>query len=172
MLLQLPRVLKNMNLFIDGYGYAGRVDEITLPVLTIKTEDHRAGGMDLPVELDMGMERLEASMIISEFDSDIFRRSFGLLDSGGVLISVRGATQRQSDATVTPVTVNMIGGWRSLDPGAWAAGTKTRLTINAALTYYRLIIDGEDLVEIDAINMIRIINGVDQLAAQRQAIGL
>ena len=159
-----------MNLFIDGYGYAGRVDES--PPGPYDQDRRSPGGRHgLAVELDMGMERLEASMIISEFDPDIFR-SFGLLDSGGVLISVRGATQRQSDATVTPVTVNMIGGWRSLDPGAWAAGTKTCLTINAALTYYRLIIDGEDLVEIDAINMIRIINGVDQLAAQRLAIGL
>jgi P2 family phage contractile tail tube protein len=171
MALQLPRVLKNMNLLIDGSGYAGRVDEITLPVLTIKTEDHRAGGMDIPAELDMGMERLEASMIVSDFSPEIFR-SFGLLDSGGVPITVRGATQRQGDATVTPVTVNMIGGWRSLDAGAWTAGAKNPLTINAALTYYKLTVDGEELVEIDAINMIRIINGVDQLAGQRQAIGL
>ena len=31
MAIQLPRVLKNLNLFIDGRGYAGRVDEIALP---------------------------------------------------------------------------------------------------------------------------------------------
>ena len=35
----LPRILKNFNLFVDGRGYAGRVDEITLPKLTIKTEE-------------------------------------------------------------------------------------------------------------------------------------
>lgn len=27
MAIELPRVLKNMNLFVDGRGYAGRVDE-------------------------------------------------------------------------------------------------------------------------------------------------
>ena len=43
MAIELPRVLKNMNLFVDGRGYAGRVDEIQLPKLTLKTEEHRAG---------------------------------------------------------------------------------------------------------------------------------
>ena len=49
MSIETPRVLKNMNLFVDGRGYAGRVDEIELPKLTLKTEEHRAGGMDVPV---------------------------------------------------------------------------------------------------------------------------
>ena len=168
MALQLPRVLKNMNLIIDGTGYAGRVDEITLPVLTLATEDHRAGGMDMPAELDMGMERLEAAMTVSDFNPDIFR-SFGSLDKP---ITVRGATQRQGDAAVSPVTVNMIGGWRTLDPGAWTSGSKNPLTLNGALTYFKLTIDAEELVEIDAINMVRVINGVDQLEGQRSAIGL
>ena len=34
MAIELPHVLKNMNLFVDGRGYAGRVDEIKLPKLT------------------------------------------------------------------------------------------------------------------------------------------
>ena len=46
MAIELPRVLKNMNLFVDGRGYAGRIDEIQLPKLTLKTEEHRAIGMD------------------------------------------------------------------------------------------------------------------------------
>ena len=74
MAIELPRVLKNMNLFVDGRGYAGRIDEIQLPKLTLKTEEHRAGGMDLPVEIDLGMEKLEAELTIADgrvyFDFD------------------------------------------------------------------------------------------------------
>ena len=78
MAIQLPRVLKNLNLFVDGRGYAGRVDEITLPKLTVKTEEHRAGGMDAPVRLDMGMEALEATLMLAELDEAVFA-TFGLL---------------------------------------------------------------------------------------------
>lgn len=171
MAIQFPRILKNMNLFVDGRGHAGHVDEVTLPKLTIKTEDHRAGGMDIPVELDMGMERLETTLILSDTNPDIFR-SFGLLDSEGIPLTVRGATQRQGSATVQAVTVNLRGGWREIDMGAWKPGDRNTMTIAAALSYYKLTVDDEELVEIDAINMIRKINGVDQLAAQREAIGL
>lgn len=41
-----------------------------------------------------------------------------------------------------------------------------------SLTYYKLEIDGRLLYEIDPLGMKRVVNGVDQLAAQRTALGL
>ncbi|MCA3480645.1 MAG: phage major tail tube protein, partial [Rhodobacter sp.] len=38
--------------------------------------------------------------------------------------------------------------------------------------YYRLEINGEQIVEIDLVNGKRVIGGVDQLADQRRAMGL
>ena len=64
----LPKILKNFNLFVDGRGYAGRVDEITLPKLTIKTEEFQGAGMSAPVEIDLGMEKLEMDMRFSEYE--------------------------------------------------------------------------------------------------------
>lgn len=74
----LPKILKNFNVFVDGRGYAGKIDEVTLPKLTIKTEEYRAGGMDIPINIDMGMEKLEAEFTFSEYDSELFRL-FGLI---------------------------------------------------------------------------------------------
>ncbi|EGH24729.1 major tail tube protein, partial [Pseudomonas amygdali pv. mori str. 301020] len=39
-------------------------------------------------------------------------------------------------------------------------------------TYYKLEVDGRVVYEIDALGMKRVINGVDQLAAERSALGL
>ena len=50
-------ILRNVNLFVDGRGYAGRIDECIPPKLTVKTEDFRAGGMDGTVEIDQGLRR-------------------------------------------------------------------------------------------------------------------
>jgi len=172
MAIQLPRQLKSMNLFIDGSGYAGRVDELTLPKLTIKAVDHRAGGMDMPVRLDMGMEKLDATLKLSDFEPELFK-SFGLLDFIDVPVTLRGAFQAQGSADVSSVVVNLRGGWLEIDNGAWkVAGEKTAVTIKMAASYYKLTMDDEVLVEIDAINMVRSIGGFDQLAAQRIAIGL
>lgn len=88
----LPKILKNFNAFVDGRGYAGRIDEISLPKLSIKTEEHRAGGMDIPVAIDMGMEKLEAELTFSEYDPELFRL-FGLVDGNAVSLTLRGGLQ-------------------------------------------------------------------------------
>jgi UDP-N-acetylmuramoyl-L-alanyl-D-glutamate--2,6-diaminopimelate ligase len=82
----LPKILKNFNVFVDGRGYAGKIDEITLPKLTIKTEEYRAGGMDIPVSIDMGMEKLEADTPYSIFID--YAHTPDALES--VLKSIRG----------------------------------------------------------------------------------
>jgi uncharacterized protein len=170
MAIQLPRVLKNLNLFIDGRGYAGRVDQITLPTLTLVTEEHRAGGMDAPVDLDMGMEVLRSTFTLSDFDEEVYAL-FGRLDAEAVPFSVRGALQAQGQET-TPVIAQMRGGVRELDPGDWAPGTKNTLTCEATLSYFRLTIGAREVVEVDVPNMVRIVDGFDQLAGQRLALGL
>ena len=58
----LPRTLRNFSLFVDGTGYAGKVTELTLPTLTIQNEEYRAGGLDAPIAIDMGMEALTAAL--------------------------------------------------------------------------------------------------------------
>ena len=170
MSIQFPKVLKNMNLFVDGRGYAGRIDEIELPKLTLKTEEHRAGGMDLPVEIDLGMEKLEATLTLSDYDPELFKL-YGLVDNDSVAITVRGAIQAQGD-TAKPVVINMRGGWRELDSGSWKPGDKSTVKIAVIANYYKLSIDGEELIEVDAINLVRKVNGTDQMEAIRSAIGL
>jgi P2 family phage contractile tail tube protein len=44
--------------------------------------------------------------------------------------------------------------------------------VTTAASYYKLSINGQDLIEMDFINMVERINGVDLLAALRKAIGL
>ena len=169
-MIQYPRVLKNMNLFVDGRGYAGRIDEIELPKLTLKTEEHRAGGMEVPVEVDLGMEKLETSLTLSDYDPEVFRL-FGLLDRQDTPVTIRGAIQRQGEPAQA-VAVSLRGGWKEIDSGTWKPGDKSTLKVSVALNYFRLTIAGEEVVEVDAKNLVRKVGGIDQMAEIRNAIGL
>ncbi|MFN3752386.1 MAG: phage major tail tube protein, partial [Thiobacillus sp.] len=135
-MIQLPRVLKNMNLFVDGRGYAGRVDEIQLPKLALKTEEHRAGGMDVPVEIDLGLEKLEAEMTISDYDAEVFKL-FGLLDQTSTPMTLRGAIQAQGQEA-KPVVVSLRGGIKGIEPSAWKMGDKSTVKLSVAASYYKL----------------------------------
>lgn len=51
-------------------------------------------------------------------------------------------------------------------------GEDTESKISVVCTYFRLTMDGKELVEIDTINMIEKVNGVDRIEQHRRNIGL
>ena len=55
---QLPAVLKNFNVRVDGDSHAGTAKTITLPEIVKKTEEYRAAGMIGDIKLDLGFEAL------------------------------------------------------------------------------------------------------------------
>lgn len=167
----LPRTLRNFSLFLDGVGFAGRVTELSLPALSIQTEEYRAGGLDAPIALDMGMEALTCSFTLSEYDTDMIKM-FGLYDQNAVQLTARGALQRNGSDAAVAVVCNLTGSITSFDPGAFEAGAVTEASFEMAVRYYKLAIATETLVEIDVENMTRVINGTDQLESLRTAMGI
>ncbi len=166
----IPKVLKNFNLFVAGQGYAGLVEELTLPKLSVKMDEYRNGGMDVPIDLEMGMDKLECDFSLSHYDTDVIAM-FGLRDGAQVSLDFRGGLDNEGD-TVTPVQVIVSGAWKELDLGAWKAGEKAPLKVSVSARYYQLIIDGAELVTVDVLNMVRKINGTDQLSDMRTALGM
>jgi P2 family phage contractile tail tube protein len=163
----LPKILKNFNLYVDGRGYAGRIEELSLPKLTIKTEEFQGAGMSAPIEVDMGMEKLEAELTFAEYDPEVFKL-FGLTNGSEVAFTIRGAVQ--STGAPDAVVVNLRGFFKELDFDSWKPAEKATLKCSVACIYYKLSIDGVELIEVDPINMIRNVNGSDQLAKFREIL--
>lgn len=162
-------ILKNFNLFVDGRGYAGQVDDYSPPDLSLTVEDYRGAGMDTAVPLDMGMENLETSFNLSAYDRDVLAL-FGVAEGNQVTFRMRGALESY-DGTVTPIQHVMRGKITKLARGTWTPGEKAQLEVTMRLDYYREEHGGEVINEIDVINMVRVVNGVDRLDAIRKAIG-
>ncbi|WP_209316138.1 phage major tail tube protein [Haematospirillum jordaniae] len=163
-------VLKNINLFVDGRGYAGQISEYSPPSLALVTEDFRAGGMDAPVKIDMGMEPLETSFSLISYDRDVLAL-FGVAEGKNVPLTARGALESW-DGTVKPVVHTMRGKITKIERGAWSAGQKPTLGVTLCLEYFKEEHGGQTVHEIDVINMIRKVNGEDRLAQIRSAIGV
>lgn len=166
----IPQMLSNTNLFVDGVSFAGDVPSLTLPKLTVKTEAHRGGGMAGEIEMDMGLEKLEASWTSTGVRREMMKY-FGLSDQTGCNAVFRGAF-KELKGQITPVIATLRGMLKEVDPGDWKAGDKAEMKYAMAVTYYKLEIDGRVMYEIDMVNAVRVIDGVDQLAAERSALGL
>lgn len=168
-LLPTPKVLQGFNLFVDGRGYAAKVRECELPKLTIKTEEFQPGGFDAPVEMDMGLEKLETNFTLLDYDADVLKQ-FGLGHNNTVPVTLRGALS-YGDGTTVPAVVQLQGMFREVEPPKFGKPGKLEMKATMSLKYYKLEINGETIHEIDVENMVRIVGGVDYLASMRENIG-
>lgn len=170
LLNNIPRVLQGFNLFVDGKGFAAKVSECELPKLAIKAEEYQLGGYDAPIEVDCGMEKMETTFTLLDFDPYTLKY-FGIGHNNQVPVTLRGAIAN-GDGTVVPVVIQYNGMWREVEPPKHAKPGKLEQKVTMTLQYYKLEIGGEIIHEIDIPNMVRIIAGTDYLAAARAAIGV
>lgn len=168
--MALPRKLKNFLLFNDGVGYIGEVPEVTLPKLQRKMEDYQGGGMQGPIKLDMGMQGMDAQWTAAGFMAD-YLSQWGAVTHDAVQLRFAGALQGD-DGVIGQLEVVMRGRHEEIDFGKAKAADKTEIQVKTVLSYYALILDGVTLIEIDLVNMVEIVNGVDRLADIRSALGI
>jgi len=162
--------LTELNLFVDGQGFAGNVKEIKLPELALKTEEFRAAGMDAPVDLDKGMEKLELTFSATKQCAATLSL-FGVSKNNGVQLSARGSLESYDGSTI-PVVINMTGKVTKIADGAWQPDGEVATEYTLNLNYYKRTQDGTVLHEVDVLNYKRIINGTDQLEEKRKHLGL
>jgi P2 family phage contractile tail tube protein len=163
---ELPKVLQDFQGFIDGVGKAGVVQEIKLPDLVLKTQEYIAGGMVAPIDIGMGdVEKLDCEMTFGSLDKTVV----GHFGKNDLPFTARGA---QSNGTKTEaIILQMRGLMKSLETGTFKKGESLspKKVFNA--NYLKLTIDGEEKVEIDAVNGIFKVGGKDLRAAINEAIG-
>jgi P2 family phage contractile tail tube protein len=164
----LPRVLKAMNLFQDGGSWIGLAKTVTLPKFTRKLEEFRGGGMDTPVKLDMGGEAMECEFEMSGPVRDMLTAFGGTL--AGVQLRFTGAYQQDDTGEVATIDVIMRGRYEEIDLGGQTIGEVGSHKGKLSLSYCRIDWDGQPMIEVDAINGIMRVNGVDVLAEIRAAV--
>lgn len=170
----LPHKLKNF-LCHKGQGkakeYQGKVTEVELPKLQRKLEGYRGGGMDGEVKIDLGQEPLEMTIKVGGNVVDLYR-DYAKPGVDTVPLRFSGAYQQDDTCAVQAVEVYTRGRLEEIDAGSAKLGDDTEESFKYALSYYRLTIDDEVIIEIDLPNMICRVDGDDVLSAIKEAIGL
>ncbi|AOD13555.1 phage major tail tube protein [Xanthomonas fragariae] len=168
--MALPKKLKALNLFNDGESYLGQVVKVKLPTLTRKMEEYRGGGMNGPVNIDFGQEKIEVEWKCGGMMRSVLNQ-YGAISHNAVQLRFAGAYQRDDNGAVDAVEFVVRGRHSDIDPGTGKSGDDTEFSVKTAASYYKLMINGSTVIEIDLMNMIEIVNGVDLLAPHRRAIG-
>lgn len=171
--MALPRKLKNMNLFNDANSYLGVSKSVTLPPLARKMEAYRGGGMNGPVKADLGMsdDGIQFEWKLGGLDLIVLKQ-FGAVKADGVPLRWAGAYQQDDTGEVTAVEIVVRGRHETIEMGDAEPGEDSEHSVTTTCSYYKLIVNGEEVIEIDLLNFIEKIDGVDMLAEQRKALGI
>ena len=171
--MALPRKLKHLNLFNDGNNWQGIVESLTLPKFTRKFEKYRGGGMAGAVDVDMGLDdgALDTEFSIGGMESLVFKQ-MAKTTADGVQLRFTASIQRDDTGEVHAVELVVRGRHKEIDSGELKTGESNSTKVSSTNSYAKLTINGEVLYEVDTINMVEIVDGVDLMEAHRRAIGL
>ena len=171
--MALPRKLKHLNLFNDGNNWQGIVESLTLPKFTRKFEKYRGGGMAGAVDVDMGLDdgALDTEFSIGGMESLLFKQ-LAKTTADAVQLRFTASIQRDDTGEVQAVELVVRGRHKEIDSGELKTGESNATKVSSTNSYAKLTINGEVLYEVDTINMVEIVDGVDLMEAHRRAIGL
>ena len=167
----LPKKLKDFILFDSGNAYKGMVPEITLPKLSRKMEEYRAGGMSGPVSVDFGNEAITLEWSAGGIIAGALTQ-YGARTHNATQLRFAGAYENDDLGEVAAVEVVVRGRHKEIDMGNGKMGDDTTHKFTTACSYYKLSIDNKVIYEFDFINGIEIVDGVSTNDKIRQAIGL
>lgn len=171
MAIQVNR-LTNANVYIDGASQLGKAEEVNLPDITFMMSEHKMLGGIGKVELFSGVDKLEATIKWNAFYSDVLkqfanprktlklqvRSSLETHDSNGLL---------QEVPCVAYLTVQP----KNFPAGNYKQHDNVEATSKLTCTAYKLEINGEEIVDYDALANIYSVGGVDVFATYRSNIG-
>lgn len=169
----VPEKLINFRVYQDGDDLLG-ISDVTLPKLDSITETVKgaglAGEIDDPTIGHFGSMELELNW------RSLVKSNIVLAKPTGVHLDLRGVCQGHDSAKnvlkTMPVKIVVEGTPKSTDLGKLDMGATTDTKNTIEVTYIKITVDGETVLEIDKFNYICVIGGVDYMADIRDALGL
>ena len=168
--MKIPQVVNRYNLYRKGTKLVGLTGEVELPAVTMVTDTLEGAGtggnMDIPV---IGLtENIDIQIPFMSLTKDLF--SLANPGEAGDL-TLRGAIQGTDPATgkisYTSIAISMRGTVKEITPGTVKSGGKMESSVTMTLSYYKIALDGETVLEIDKLNNVFVVNGDDVLKEVR-----
>ena len=169
--MAMPRRLFMFDLFINGESFLGKVTELTVPKLSLKTEDYQGAGMPGSVAVTMGFEAgaLDMEVTVGGLESTLIKQFGGMLD--GTQCRYSGSYLDDQTGRAVACEIQTRGRFVEVDWGASKQGEGTTHKYPVKNTYYKLTVDNEVLVEIDLLGLVWNVGGKDLMEQHRKNIG-
>lgn len=168
---ELPDKINNFNVYDGKTKLIGISSEIQLPDFDPLTDTLNVAGMAGEIESEVigsyGSMKIEIPFENLSDDFFAFARSTNPIVLRGAMEIFN--TQSQAKSTI-PIVVTVKGRTMNIKPGVLKKGGKGQPSVTKEITYIKITMNGSTQVELDKLNNICIMGGVDLLAKIRSQI--
>jgi len=164
--------ITNANAYIDGTSFLGKVEETKLPDVVATLSEHKALGMIGKIELPNGIDKMEMTIKWNSLYGDVLKKAANPFKA--VQMQIRSSQETytgQGRTEEVPVVVFLTGSFKKFPLGGYKQHDNVEAETALTITYLRLVVNGEDIVEIDVLSNIYKVAGEDLLAQYRSNIG-
>jgi P2 family phage contractile tail tube protein len=159
-------------LYVQNNIRVAALRSFTPPALVNTVGTIRATWQDAPVSVDTGMEAMQCDIKVGA-DKDVLGL-FGFVQGRKVRAQIRRTFKDTTTNKLIDIIDEVEGLISNLTPdehssdGQESVGYSLTMNVN----YYKMTMGSTVYYEIDPLNMIRVVNGVDTLADERRMLGM
>lgn len=168
----IPEKVTNYNVYDEGEKLVGIAAEVKLPNLEAMTET--ISGAGIAGEYESTVPGHFGSITMELTFHTIINKSFNLMNPNGNLVTLRASQQSYDVAggqilhRGLKITVKTLP--KAVDIGKLAVGKMTETKNTLEIVYIKIEENGSTLLELDKLNFIYVLNGVDILKDIRDQI--
>lgn len=170
-MIEISRVF-NARVYIDGTDFIAKAEEVDLPKVKFKFADTGGLGLYGEAELPTGLDKLEARLKFNSMYPEFVAIAADPFTARTVI--VRASKQdwtTQGMVREVPLKAELRGFFKESDSGKFKKANASEMEATMSLYYYKLEIDGNEVLEIDVFNNIYKVYGEDKLATYKNNIG-
>lgn len=166
---QIPQVIQEGNVYIDGIGYLGVTKKLKLPTIEFEMIESKGA---LSTNYTTGMlKAIEVEFTVSVLDKNMWV-NLGLNSFTNRIPWLFKASIFQSGKSKTvPFSAAFTGDIASYEVSEFESGKELEVTIKLSAHFVDINVDGVPMVLKDSENMICVIGGVDYMAGVRSNLG-
>ena len=165
MAVRTPQKISDVNVFVDGVGHLGVVDEVKLPEVKQKLESVNVGGIERDIQTGI-FEKMEAEITLNEYSPVVYAAMAANMKKGLPVTFLCKANIVQGG--VKKGVVATIAGDITVSDNSLKGSETVKRNIKVSVRQYTLEIDGKQGVMIDVDNLVAVIDGVDVLEELRK----
>lgn len=164
--------ITNCNVFVNGANHCGKAEEAKLPDVGLIMTEHKGLGMIGRIELPGGLDKMGCTIKWTSMYPDVMRAEANPYAANS--LQFRGSLETWGPggrAQEVPVVAIVTGTFKKFPGGSFKQADPVERESELAVSYYKLMVDGKDIVEVDFFANIHKVNGVDVAAKFNQNLG-